>query len=456
MYDDSDEELEDEDDARNIRNWVDDVDIAFDVFGMDQGHHYPNNLPDSGIEDVDEIDPHDIDDLLKYIELHRFYRNIGRRMWKSFQRIMDIFYGVRIQDGDTYGRKVRGFVRVPTQKIDRCRLGHMAFTGRYATETKCLYKSKREICGQARYMPKMNPNNPEEVRIPVSQLDYIPLKHRLVEQFCNATRARELQSFHRHISLQDMTDWIHGRVYQRLKAEGFFRDCRELAVQMSLDEITLTEKRMDKNLHKVMVVFIYLLNLDPRVRFNKSNTLLSMVIPGGYDNNTLDTFLQPLVDELKLLSIDGVPAVDASRGNEKFRLRAHLVLVTGDGRAVAKAMGMKEPGNTSYPCRSCEIKASRDGTTGLYIPHTGIDLQNLPLRQNLAQAIDNWQPAAAPDFDKGISRRSLLREIPTLYWPDSFPVDTMHCIAHNLSQDIFRLLWGAKWATLASPDNQGP
>ena len=71
---------------------------------------------------------------------------------------------------------------------------------------------------------------------------------------------------------------------------------------MSLDEITLTEKRIDKKLHKVMVVFIYLLNLKPQVRFNKSNTLLSMVIPGGYDNNTLDTFLQPLVDECRHLS----------------------------------------------------------------------------------------------------------------------------------------------------------
>ena len=143
----------------------------------------------------------------------------------------------------------------------------------------------------------------------------------------------------------------------------------------------LTEKRIDKKLHKVMVVFIYLLNLNPRVRFNKSSTLLSTIIPSGYDNSTLDTFLQPLVDECKHLSRYGILAVDASRETADFTLKSYLVLVIGDCRAVGKAMGMKEPGNTLYPCRARDIKTSRDGTTGFYIPHTNTDMNRLPLRQ---------------------------------------------------------------------------
>ena len=137
----------------------------------------------------------------------------------------------------------------------------------------------------------------------------------------------------------------------------------------------------------------------------------------------------------------GIPEVDASRGNAEFTLKAHLVLVTDDGRAVAKAIGMKEPGNTLYPCRACDIKASRDSTTGLYVPHTNIDINRLPLRKNLGTLINNWTPSLANnDINKGVSRRSLLRKIPNLYRRESFPVDTMHYIAHNPTQDIFRLL----------------
>ena len=139
--------------------------------------------------------------------------------------------------------------------------------------------------------------------------------------------------------------------------------------------------------------------------------------------------------------ISAISAVDASRGIAEFTLKEHLVLTSDDGQAVAKAMGMKEPGNTLYPCRACDIKASRDGTTGLYVRHTNIDINRLPLRQNFDTLIDNWTPSLANnDINKGVSRRSLLRKIPTLYRPESFPVDTMHYIAHNLTQDVFRLL----------------
>lgn len=124
---------------------------------------------------------------------------------------------------------------------------------------------------------------------------------------------------------------------------------REVAFQVILDEITLTNKQICKNIHKVVAVFIYVLNLHPHVRFAKVNSLLSMVIPGGYLNEELNTFLWPLVNEFKHLSQTGVTAKDASRPEMlHFQLRSHLILVTGDGRAIAKAMGMQESGNANF------------------------------------------------------------------------------------------------------------
>jgi hypothetical protein len=57
----------------------------------------------------------------------------------------------------------------------------------------------------------------------------------------------------------------------------------------------------------------------------------------------IDSFLQPLVDDLRILAVDGVPAQrwihDESSGTEimrDFTLKAHLLTFTGDMPAVAK------------------------------------------------------------------------------------------------------------------------
>ena len=55
---------------------------------------------------------------------------------------------------------------------------------------------------------------------------------------------------------------------------------------MSLDKITLINKKVDARLYKVMVVFVYILNLNLEVRFNKSNTLLSIVILGSVEEKS--------------------------------------------------------------------------------------------------------------------------------------------------------------------------
>jgi len=47
-----------------------------------------------------------------------------------------------------------------------------------------------------------------------------------------------------------------------------------------------------------------------------------------------------------LITLDNgdITAVDGDTG-EEFTLHAHVLMVTGDGPAVADAMGMKSPGN---------------------------------------------------------------------------------------------------------------
>ena len=65
--------------------------------------------------------------------------------------------------------------------------------------------------------------------------------------------------------------------------------------------------------------------------------MASMVIPGPQKPKELDTFLQPLVEELKRLD-RGVEAYDPNTGYT-FDLKAWVMMVTGNSSAVADAIG---------------------------------------------------------------------------------------------------------------------
>ena len=108
---------------------------------------------------------------------------------------------------------------------------------------------------------------------------------------------------------------------------------------MSLNGVQVTNMHH----HEVMPVILINLNLPPEECYKVVNILASMIIPGPKKPKNLDSFLRPLVDELKQLDY-GVKAFDANMGQE-FILRAWVTMVTGDGPAIAEAIGFKRPGN---------------------------------------------------------------------------------------------------------------
>lgn len=51
----------------------------------------------------------------------------------------------------------------------------------------------------------------------------------------------------------------------------------------------------------------------------------------------IDTFLQPLIDDLRKLAGEGIPAVRWEGDTlVKFRMKAHVLVVSGDMPAISK------------------------------------------------------------------------------------------------------------------------
>ncbi len=171
--------------------------------------------------------------------------------------------------------------------------------------------------------------------------------------------------------------------------------------------------------------------------------LSSIVIPGPKKPKDINSFLRPLVDELTTLENGHITATDGDTG-EEFTLRAHVLMVTGDGPAAADAMGMKSPGNAFRPCRMCSITGVRRTDarySPYYVPHTDYHFENPPIRTNLRANIETVEVANDDESRmlSGIKGKTELLRLRSIHFPRSFPGDIMHCVLQNITPSLFQL-----------------
>lgn len=211
--------------------------------------------------------------------------------------------------------------------FDCCYNNCIAFTGKYANDDKCPY------CKEMRFA------TPSRAR---KQFMYVPLLDRLRLQYRNASRAQVLSNYRHSFTEEDSRtksrDFFDGDLYHGFHRNelGLFQDRRDIALQMTLDGVQVTNQRN----HEVTPVVLINLNLPPEERVKIENIMASMVIPGPQKPKEIDTFLQPLVEELKQLD-RGVQAYDANTGCT-FNLKAWVTMVTGNSprvRNIADAIG---------------------------------------------------------------------------------------------------------------------
>ena len=185
--------------------------------------------------------------------------------------------------------------------------------------------------------------------------------------------------------------------------------------------------------------------------------LPGVVIPGPKKPKDINSFLRPLVDELQALENGQVTAIDGDTGKE-FILRAHVLIVTGDGPAAAEAIGMKSPGNAYRPCRMCTITGVHRTDvrqSPYYVPHSNYPFESPPIRTNLRDDIETVEIANDDESRKlsGINGKSELLRLRSIHFPRSFPGDIMHCVLQNITPMLFQL-WNR--TKLAIDDKKTP
>ena len=91
--------------------------------------------------------------------------------------------------------------------------------------------------------------------------------------------------------------------------------------------------------HSTWPVMLMTYNMPPWMCMKSEYSILSLLIPGPRSpGNDIDVYLQPLIDELKLLWNSGVETYDASR-NKTFQMRATLMWTISDFPAYAMLSG---------------------------------------------------------------------------------------------------------------------
>ncbi|GET00648.1 transposase domain-containing protein [Rhizophagus clarus] len=374
--------------------------------------------------------------VLKLLEIKQKH-NLSDR---AFNKILSIFTNNEIS---LYAvkKKLLKFVNIMPEFIDICVNSCMAFTGQYENESSCHYCSE----------PRFFDDNKRKSR---KVLSYFSLIDRFKIQYNDPVRSQLLRYRYEYINNENydnsnnIGDIFDGNLYKELVNEGFFSNERDIVLIGSTDGYQIFRQKTDD----CWIIMFINANLPPFERVKKENLLLSMIIPGPRQPKNFNSFLKPVVDELKLLE-DGVMMYDGLL-KEDFLLRSHIIMWTGDIPAITKIMCLS--GHNSYTaCRFCYLRGVYcSSRRHIYYPC------NMPTHyENLSVNPSNLNKRTEENYKRdillvenehqitlkkenikntGITARSILLNLKSLKFPRAFPVDIMHLFFENISINMFK------------------
>lgn len=342
---------------------------------------------------------------------------------------------------------------------DCCIKSCIAYTGDYTELDSCphCHEARRSAAGKPR-----------------RQFCYLPLIPRLQGLFQDVEIIRKLRYRHNFEQkddvISDVFDTQHYRdlCQTRVEIDGnpepynYFSGIDDIALGFASDSYLLFDRRRSGPSATPMLISVF--NFPPELRTHLDHLFCVGCIPGPNAPWDQHSFVVPLVVEQVSLA-KGIQTYHALfSGN--FELRAYIILEMGDIIAIEKLLNIK--GHNGYsPCRSCQIKGSRNiagGDTIYYVP----------LTQPLDQPLENgkepgtWDPRDLPyrshsDFEEitarlkretvkaqkenlmfnhGLKGLPIFHRVGSLNHASSYPWDLMHLLFENVGPNLVKLWTG--------------
>ncbi|XP_020243280.1 uncharacterized protein LOC109821506 [Asparagus officinalis] len=235
------------------------------------------------------------------------------------------------------------------EKIDSCPFSCMLFWKSEEGLDTC------QRCGASRW--KLDKHGKEIKRksngkkIPQKTLRYFPLKPRLQRLYMSSKTASDMRWHHeRQVEDGVMRHPADSKAWKNFNElhESFAKEPRNVRLGLACDGFQpFTNSKVSYSIWPVLLVPY---NLPPWMCMKQSNFILSMLIPGlTGPGDAIDTYLQPLIEELKELWASGVQTYDVSL-RQNFILHAALILTINDFPAYTNLSGWSTKGKLACPC----------------------------------------------------------------------------------------------------------
>ena len=259
-------------------------------------------------------------------------------------------------------RDMVGKLGLKAIKIDCCSNGCMIYYKENSELRECIF------CNAPRYMDG-NANASRSKEVPFKRMFYLPIIPRLQRLYASNQSASHMRWHHecrkdpnvlRHPS--DGQAWKHfDDVYPDFAAES-----RNVRLGLCADGFT-PYIQASATPYSCWPVIVTPYNLPPEMCMTKPYMFLSCLIPGPENpKEKIDVYLQPLIDDLKLLWHTGVLTYDISL-KQNFTMRAMLMWTVNDFPAYGMLSGWGTQGKLACPycmeeSKSFTLKYGRKNT----------------------------------------------------------------------------------------------
>lgn len=224
-------------------------------------------------------------------------------------------------------------------------------------------------CGASRYKRDGNNSSINDKRPPVKVLRYLPIVERFRRLFANSNDAklvrwhvegRKSDGMLRHPA--DSPQWrtIDG------KFPEFGGEVRNLRLGLCADG--MNPYRTLSSTHSTWPVLLTIYNLPPWLCMKRKYIMLTLLIPGPKEaGNNIDVYLQPLIEDLKLLWDQGEKMYDAY-SQTYFNLRAMIFCTISDFPGYGNLSGYTIKGAKACPiCEDATIDLRLKNCKKMYI-----------------------------------------------------------------------------------------